>query len=196
MLNIYKPNPKVTGTGLSLQASDRDGKLYLNLIKQSGWNDQTKKGSFLANKDKPGASTVLKFNQMEAGSLIDSIENMTTASFYHASSSKTTRISFAPSNIQKDKAPNCFVLTVNQAETEDSSKKTNFLIPFTFAEARVIKEYLIHYLHKSFSIKPQKTDNKQNQQPEEVAASSEVQTETQSEPQSEQQSVNNVDDSW
>jgi hypothetical protein len=195
MLNIYKPNPKVTGTGLSLQASDRDGKLYLNLIKQSGWNDQTKKGSFIANKDKPGASAVLKFNQMEAGALIDAIENMTTASFYHVSPSKSTRILFAPSNIQKEKAPNCFVLTINQAETEDSSKKTNFLIPFTFAEARVIKEYLIHYLHKSFSIKPQKTDNKQNQQPEEVVASSEVQPEAQ-ELQSEQQSASNVDDSW
>lgn len=149
-IQIYKPNSKNTGSAISLQASDRDGKLYLNFIKQASWNGQTKKGSFIENKSDPTKSTTLKFNQVEAAQIIDCVERHYQWSGFHDSQSKSTGIIFAPNDER-----NVFSLSVTQTDKQDSTQKNQFFIPLTYAETRLIKEYLIHYLHKSFRIKPQ-----------------------------------------
>jgi hypothetical protein len=159
-IQIYKPNSKVTGCALSLQASDRDGKLYVNMIKQASWNPETKKGSFIENRNDPTKKTVLKFSQVEAAQIIDCVERHYQWSGFHDSASKTTGIVFAPNDERS-----VFSLSVNQTDKQDSTVKSQFFIPLTYAEVRLIKEYLIHYLHKSFKMK---TDSRPANQEQEV----------------------------
>jgi len=145
MISLYKPTKKTTGLAISFRASDRDKSLFLNLIKQFSWNEAEKKGSFVENKDKPGFSTAIKLNQIEAAAIIDCIERVYPWSAFHNSPSKTTQINFGPSQDSS-----VFTLQVNQTDKQDTSQKSSYFIPITYAEARLIKEYLIHYLHKSF----------------------------------------------
>lgn len=194
MLDIYKPTAKNTGSAISLQASDRDGHLYLNFIRQHSWDATRQKGSFRENKNKPGLSTTLKFNQIEAGAWLDAIERFVEFSAFHGTQQRSTRISF---NLAEGDNPTVFVLRVSQ--TDGANQKASFFIPISFGEARAIKEYLIHYLHKSFKKQRATQESKQgldtpNQQepeptadPTPVAEESFVEAEQQQEPQQEQQ---------
>ena len=158
MVQIYKPTARVTGLAISLQASDRDGKLYVNMIKQASWNEQTKKGSFIENRKKPGFYTTLKFNQAEAAGMIDAIERHYEFKAYHGTEARATQITFGPAQPKNegDVAPALFVLRAVQTDSQDTTQKVSFFIPLTYAEARLIKEYLVHYLHKSFRIQPER----------------------------------------
>jgi len=141
---LYKPTKKVTGLAISLQSSDKDKSLYLNLIKQFSWDENARKGSFFENRNKPGMSTIIKLNQVEGGSILDAIENNSAFSAYHNSANRSTQIIFEPS-----KEKSCFTLKILQTENGDENQKNSFFIPISFGEARLIKKYLIPYLHKS-----------------------------------------------
>ena len=146
MITFYKPTPKNTGLAMSFQASDRDKHLYVNLLKQVNWDANTKKGSFLANKNKPGFYANIKFNQIEAGGMLDAIEHNALFSAYHSSAKYITQIKLEPSPVEN---PTSFVFKVLQTDTQDSTKKSSYFISLTFGEARLVRQYLIHYLHKS-----------------------------------------------
>jgi hypothetical protein len=169
-LHLYKPTAKNTGLAIGLQASDQDKHLYVNLIKQASWNAETKRGSFTENKDKPGASATLKFNQLEAASLIDAIETNGPFKAYHDAPKRTTQITFEPSEAEKA----CWVFKVSQTSKEDANQKTSFFMPITYGEARLIKEYLLHYLHKSFAMRL--PSRQRAAQPEQAAENTEPQT--------------------
>ncbi len=148
MIALYKPTRSNKGCAISLQASDRDKSLFLNLIAQFGWDEAKKKGSFIENRKNPLKSTTLKLNQIEAASIVDSIEQNTAFKTVHSTSAKMTSISFLPG----DETHPGFTLSVNQTNKEDTTKKASFFMPLSFGEARLIKEYLLHYLQKSFAI--------------------------------------------
>jgi hypothetical protein len=46
MLQFYKPNPRNTGSACSFSYNKNDKALWVNFIKQSSWNGQTKSGTF------------------------------------------------------------------------------------------------------------------------------------------------------
>ena len=46
MLQFYKPNAKNTGSACSFSYNKNDKALWVNFIKQSSWNGQTKSGTF------------------------------------------------------------------------------------------------------------------------------------------------------
>jgi hypothetical protein len=149
-IQLYKPTSRMTGMAISFQASDMDESLYVSLIKQASWNETTKRGSFIENRNKPGFSTVIKFNQIEAGSMVDAIERFYAFTAFHNSADFTSQITLGPADGTN---PSTFVFKVHQTNKKDTTKKSSFFIPISFGEARMIKEYLIHYLHKAFSFK-------------------------------------------
>ena len=150
----------MTGTAISFQASDKE-ELFVSLIKQATWDDKTKRGSFIANRNKPGFSMVIKFNQIEAGSMLDALEKFYEFKAFHSSANSTTQISFAPSedNIS-------YVFKAHQTNKQDTTKKASFFIPISFGESRLIREYLIHYLHKSFTTGNKSTAAKKEEEPQ------------------------------
>ena len=51
---IYKPNAKKTGNAFNFQISTKkDVTFYVNAIQQHSWNDKTKTGSFVQNREDP-----------------------------------------------------------------------------------------------------------------------------------------------
>jgi glutaredoxin len=96
---LYKPNSQNTGCAASFQiGKNKDGSpcLFINAIMQSGWNDQTKTGSFKENAKNPQKSTVVKMNHNEAGEMISSLKTRHPVVFFHKNNSDQTIITFSP----------------------------------------------------------------------------------------------------
>ena len=95
MIHFYKPNAKVTGTACQFWVGD-DGAIMGSLIKQDGWNQNTRSGSFAKNMNNPAKRVILKFAQAEVGEIVRAIDSNTTAQtngndgFYHRSQNQIT----------------------------------------------------------------------------------------------------------
>ncbi len=74
-------SPKSTGKGAALYVSfnSKDAALYFKLISQTGWDNNTKQGSF-----KNGTIINVKFSLDEIGSFIHAIRTKKKANFYHS----------------------------------------------------------------------------------------------------------------
>lgn len=145
MIQLYKPNAKNTGMALGFQASDREKKLWVTMIKQVSWDAQKAKASFNENKKKPGFSTNLKFSQIEVATMLDALEQNYVYKTVHDAESRMTQITLAPAD---EKYPG-FTFSVYQTD-KATNNKSSYFMPLTFGEARLIREYLVHFLHKSF----------------------------------------------
>lgn len=169
-VQFYKPNAKVTGTACQFWVGD-DGAIMGSLIKQDGWNQNTRSGSFAKNMNNPAKRVILKFSQAEVGEMIRAIDTNTTAQtngndgFYHRSQNQITKIFFGP--YMRGEQQVGYSYSVQKEDKEDSTNKTNFLIGFTFAEGIVLKEALLCALRESFiqatPTKNYKSQNKQSQ---------------------------------
>ena len=169
-VQFYKPNAKVTGTACQFWVGD-DGAIMGSLIKQDGWNQNTRSGSFAKNMNNPAKRVILKFSQAEVGEIVRAIDSNTTAQtngndgFYHRSQNQITKIFFGP--YLRGEQQVGYSYSVQKEDKEDSTNKTNFLIGFTFAEGIVLKEALLCALRESFtqSANPKnyKSQNKQSQ---------------------------------
>jgi len=169
-VQFYKPNAKVTGTACQFWVGD-DGAIMGSLIKQDGWNQNTRSGSFAKNMNNPAKRVILKFSQAEVGEMIRAIDTNTTAQtngndgFYHRSQNQITKIFFGP--YLRGEQQVGYSYSVQKEDKEDSTNKTNFLIGFTFAEGIVPKEALLCALRESFvqaaPTKNYKPQNKQSQ---------------------------------
>ena len=68
---IYKPNAKKTGNAFNFQISTKkDVTLYVNAIQQHSWNDKTKTGSFVQNREDPDKNISFKLNEFELGEML------------------------------------------------------------------------------------------------------------------------------
>ena len=147
-LQFYKPNSKTTGSACSFWCKADDSAIFGSFIKQSGWNTQTKTGSFKANKENPNASTQFKFNQTEICAILDTIDTNRPFSAYHSTPKQVTKFNFKP--YIKGEEQVGFSYSVNKEDKEDSTSKANFIIGLNYGEARLLKEYLISSLGSMF----------------------------------------------
>ncbi|MSR88011.1 MAG: hypothetical protein EXS69_02550, partial [Candidatus Zambryskibacteria bacterium] len=69
MIHFYKPNPKITGSACSFWHSDKDGNFFATLLKQAGWNEKAKTGSFVQNKNDPTKKITVKLNRTEIAAI-------------------------------------------------------------------------------------------------------------------------------
>ncbi len=83
--------------------TSKDGSpaLYIGAILQSGWNDQTKTGSFGANAKDPNKSGNFKMNANEAGEILSSFRTRIPIVFFHKFNEDTTIIKFTPWDKEK-----------------------------------------------------------------------------------------------
>lgn len=139
-MKFFKPNPKVTGHAVGFQFNSKDSALYAQFVRQSGWNQETKKGSF-----KEGEKFNTKLNETEIGAILNCIERRLPTKLFHQTEKGSTSIEIK--TYAKDNVNNGFTLTV-QPKGDD---KKSFGFWFNEAEARVLKEYLQFVLFHFFS---------------------------------------------
>lgn len=144
MLQFFKPNPKKTGHACNweLTSSGDSAGVYLNLIKQSGWNTSTKTGSF-----KDGARAKVKFNRMEIGGMLDAIERNVECKLFHTSKAGTSQITFKPFVMGGEQKG--FSIAVNLKKAGES-KSTLFGIATTYGETRVLENFFENCLDRFF----------------------------------------------
>ena len=163
MVHFYKPNAKVTGTASSFWFNNEENTFFSSMIKQDSWNSSKRTGSFVKNKKNPKATVIVKFSASEVAGIVDSIESNREFSTYHSSQNQITKIKFCPYMRSGDQVG--FSYQINKENKEDSTDKTGFVIGFQYPEARLLKQYLINALNKSFKFYSNKNDqNDQNDQ--------------------------------
>lgn len=149
MLAFYKPNEKNNGISISFRASDREKCLFLQFLKQASWNPDAQTGSFSENKRLPGKELIIRISQVEAASIIDAIERYVTFDTSHDFERKSVQFFFGPCS-DHNKGEFCCGANLNNQQI---GVRAAFLFPASSGEARLIKEYLVHFLNKSFAIK-------------------------------------------
>ena len=150
MIQIYKPTPRNTGTACSFSFNNLDGNFYLNLIKQASWNDQKKIGSFSENAQNPEKKVVVKLSKIEVCGILDALDNNRTADFFHNSENQKLGIKFSP-YIRDDKQVGYSLNVIKNSKMQTKQPAVSFLIGFTFAEARLVAEYIKFGLDHIFS---------------------------------------------
>ena len=148
-LNFYKPNKSNTGTAVSFNvappkdANEKGLNLYVSFVKQAGWNDETRKGSFSENAKNPEKTAALKLNETEAASIIRAVRTGSKFSTVHAYQGSNTSIMFGP--YQKKNGDNALSFSIKKGEQ-------SFLIGFELGEGELIAQYMENYLRKVFEI--------------------------------------------
>jgi hypothetical protein len=149
-LQFYKPTPRSSGCAAGFSFNSKDEAIYVEFIKQVGWDDKAKRGTF-----KGGAQGNVKFSLTEAAGLLKTLEKGTEFTAFHKTpnSSKTTRINFGLYYGNKEAKTDVkgYSLSVVKADSENSETGGDkFLIGFTFNEGRLLIEYLKYALTHCF----------------------------------------------
>lgn len=148
MISFYKPNSKNTGTACSFSVNPKDESIWSSLIKQSGWNEAKKIGSFSENQNNPSKSVKIKFSLAEAAGLLDAIERQAEFSAFHNSEKQSIQIKFSP--YIKDNKQVGYSYIVNKTDKQNSENKQSYLIGLYFNEARLLKQFLVYALNTVF----------------------------------------------
>lgn len=136
MLSIYKPNSKNTGHAAHFTFSPESKCVYVNMIKQSSWNTQTKNGSFKQDTKDPTKVISAKFNAIELGKFVNSFERRVPVNLYHHSDNGDSKIYLIPKTQTNDNgsASNYFNLTISKGQD------LNFFISFDEGETVALRE--------------------------------------------------------
>jgi hypothetical protein len=146
-IQFYHPNRAIKGFASSF--SQRDGTVYATIIKQSGWDEKEQNGIFKGNKENPEGRVNVKLSITEVGAILDCIERGRDFSQPHVDEETTKQVSFAIWKGQ-DGNPKGYSFSVSVKNKSNPDYKNSFYIGFTYAEGRVIREYLIYCLHQAF----------------------------------------------
>lgn len=90
---LYKPNAKISGSAMSLRLSNERDCVFLNMIAQSTWNDETKKGGFKENRENENKSLAAKLNVDELGGILASLNTYGEWSSFHTFKENKTQFS-------------------------------------------------------------------------------------------------------
>jgi len=156
ILAFYKPNSKNSGHCASFSQSPKDGTIFASILKQSGWNDEKKIGSFLESRNDPLKNVNVKLSQTEAAAILDCLERNRPLSTVHDSDTSLKTIQFTPwmnkpLNPEDKATQKGFSFSISITNKQDStSPKLAFYIGFSFSEGRLIRSYLDESLRRSF----------------------------------------------
>lgn len=151
MLHIYHPNKNVSGFACSFWFSDRDDTLFATLIKQSGWDEKTENGSFKASLEDPTKKVSIKLGYVEAAAILDCIERNRPFKTFHDNEQSPKNIAFTPwMQTGESATQRGFSFSVSIPNKENANEKNSFYIGLTFAEARLIREFLVYIIHRHF----------------------------------------------
>ncbi len=153
-LPFYHPSSRGNGFAASFRTSFEGDCIFATLIKQSGWDSENKIGSFKASRDDVNANVTIKLNLLEISAILDCIERGRAFNTFHDSVSPKT-IQFVPwfsKTSEEGQKPEQrgFSFSITVGSKEDGSFKNPLYIGFNFAEARLIREFLVNSLNACF----------------------------------------------
>lgn len=160
-LHVYHPNKNNTGFACSFSQSDKDNTIFGSLIKQATWDANNQIGTFKGSKADPTKNVNVKFEDVEVAAILDCLDRNRPFSTVHDGEKSMKAIKFEPwlerlseESIKEGKKPNQkgFSFSVTVTDKQDSTTKNSFYIGLTYAEGRLIREYLIFALSKSFEV--------------------------------------------
>jgi len=153
-LAIYHPNKNNTGFACSFSQSEKDNTIYATLIKQSSWDHANQVGTFKDSKNDPSKNVNIKLGQTEVAAILDCLDRNRPFSTMHDGEKQIKSIQFSP---WMNKAPEGekpsqkgFSFSITVSDKDDSTSKNGLYIGLTFSEGRLVREFLINALHKSF----------------------------------------------
>jgi hypothetical protein len=177
MLQFYKPNRGNTGAACSFSFNSKEQCLFVEFVKQTGWNESERTGSF-----KGGEKANAKFSLTEIGGLLLTCEKLIEFSTFHKSAKNNSQIHFAPfyektEGDQRGKLRG-LGLRITRTNLEDSSDKQTFSIGLAPSEFTVLREFLKFSLDHIFSAlyaedkkrRQEFFDRKQKEEDEQAAA--------------------------
>lgn len=133
-MKIYKPNPRSTGAccSFSITSSGKSQGVYVEILKQKGWDDKNKTGSFDTEK----ANKInLKFTPSEVAEMMIICQRQKgSATFFHKTTDVTSSIKFYVYNKRDSEIPAGIALSVSKGEKKAS-------IPLTFPEAFLLARW-------------------------------------------------------
>lgn len=153
-VQIYHPNKNNTGFACSFSQSDKDKTIFATLIKQSSWDLNKKIGIFKDSKNDPKKNVNIKLELTEVAGILDCIDRNRPLSTMHDGEKHIKSIQFSPwmNKVPEGEKPTQkgYSFSITVTDKEDSTSKNSFYIGLTFPEARLIREFLIFSLRKTF----------------------------------------------
>ena len=146
MIQFYKPNAKNTGSACSFSYSKKDKALWVNFVRQSSWNTESKTGTFRGAA--PEKKAYSKFSVTELAGLVHAIETNGEYGNFHGTKERNTTFKFSPYIREGNQVGYSFSLSQNNAQ---ENVKKSFIIGFNFAEGRMLKEYALTVLKNYFT---------------------------------------------
>ena len=153
---LYKPNSKNTGAAFSFDLTkDKKGAavLYVSMVQQHSWNDQTKSGSFKENAKNSEKSGTIKLSPTEAGEVLSSFKTRIPFLAFHRSGEDTTIIKFAPWDKKrkiKEKDGDKWYDTPAFGLSVTKNSSHTFKLPLEAGETEALSELLKEYIIESF----------------------------------------------
>lgn len=148
-IHIYHPNKRSTGFATSFWYADKDSTVFATLLKQSGWDESKQNGVFKDSMNDPNKKVNIKLSYTEVSAILDCIERNRPFSTFHDADEFPKQIKFEP--WITDGVAKGYSFSINVQSKQDSTYKNAFYIGLTFAEARLIREFLIFAMHRHFT---------------------------------------------
>lgn len=146
LLQFYKSSKTIKGCAAGFSFNDKDGCLFISLIKQTGYDESKRLGTF-----SDGEQIVVKFSVTEIGALLDTLDSNKEYSTFHKAKKGNTSIKFAPYFVGEPREQKGFGLSIGKLD-ENNKVASTFLMPFNSAEAKVIRTYLDFVLRQIFHV--------------------------------------------
>lgn len=171
-LAIYKPNSKNTGNAFNFQISNKgEVTFYVNAIQQHSWNDKTRTGSFVKNRENPDKNISFKLNEFELGEMLAAFTNRYPWDTFHSFNENKTIIKLAPWDKQrkiktKDGEQSVTVPAFGFSVTRNGNQ--NFRLPLEPGEVETLKALIEKYfvtLFESRSYNPNENTSKTTNKP-------------------------------
>lgn len=177
---LYKPNSKNAGSAFSFDiAKDKKGNavMYVSMIQQHSWNDQTKNGSFKENAKNPEKSGTIKLTPSEAGEVLSSLKTRIPFVAFHRSEKDTTIIKFTPWDKKRkimNKNGEEWIETPAFGFSVTRNSSQIFKLPLEAGETQVLAELMKKYISDSFIVVDSYKESYQSQKPRQEAPKKEA----------------------
>ena len=175
MISLFHPNKSNTGSACSFSQNTKDGTIFAAIIKQDTWDDSKHVGGFVGSRGNSDKHINIKFSPTEVGAILDAIDRFRLFSTVHVDDKSNKSINFGlwltkldPTKPDEKQQAKGYSFSITLTDKEDSTKKISFYIGLTFAEARLIREFLAFSLQRSFQINQENYEtSRQTSQPDE-----------------------------
>ena len=159
MVNFFHPSKTNTGSACSFSQNAKTGDIYATLIKQSSYDAVKHIGGFAENRGNPEKHINIKLGAVEVAAILDCVDRFRPFSTVHDNDKDKTlkSINFGvwltkPADPKEQPQPRGYSFSITCTSKEDSTQKNSFYIGLTFAESRLVREFLIHSLQRLFEI--------------------------------------------